>query len=326
MNPIEMNPIETNPIETNPIEMNPIEMNPIETNPIETNPIETNPIETNPIEINPMETNPIETNPVELNQSTSTRTTLMNKIIIVDEYTSTNTSIENILITTKKRTFITDLKKMETILPLSIKRNDINNISSIKVRMEENNREMDKNMPQIIKLPAQISDVPSQSGIMFSGEKKDINVSFTDGIYLSVDDINISLTVGGNLKPGWKLKIVDSRYLAEDNAYFKSVSRYNAEQSRNKILGFLEKLLLEISRNVSIILSEIREKKNVDNNICILDNLYGNISIFINNYDNMRSVYQSDGLIYSGLGNNKHRFITFRTNFIRDIILYDSNK
>ena len=140
-----------------------------------------------------------------------------------------------------------------------------------------------------------------------------------DNITLTVDDINTSLKVVGDLKTGYKLKIVNDKYLAVDDSYMSSVMRYNAGQGRNKIIGFLDNIFSEVTRNVSVILSEIRSGVNVDNNICILQGLICKIAVFLHNYETMRSVYKQDSSAYAQLGLNRDKFFMFLNTFFRDV-------
>ena len=136
---------------------------------------------------------------------------------------------------------------------------------------------------------------------------------------LSIDDINISLKVVGDLKEGYKLKIVNGKHLAVEDSRVSFITRYSAGQGRDKIIDFLENLLSELTRNVDLILSEIRNKVNVDNNICIIDGLIRNASVFMHNYERMRSVYQGDSSAYNRLGINKQKFYGFFSTFFRDV-------
>ena len=143
---------------------------------------------------------------------------------------------------------------------------------------------------------------------------------------MSLDDINTSLKVIGDLKEGSKLKIVNGRHLAEDNSYINSISRYNASQGRERIISFLENMYSEVVRNVYILLGEIRSKVNVDNNIYMLQGLIYKISVFLHNYEKMRVVYKSDSHTYSQLGLTRDKFFMFLNTFFRDVTTYSANK
>lgn len=143
-----------------------------------------------------------------------------------------------------------------------------------------------------------------------------------DAQTLTLDDINTSLKVIGDLKEGSKLKIVNGRHLAEDNSYINAVTRFKTEQNRDRIITFLENMYSEVNRNIKIILSEIRDKINVDNNIYMLQGLIYKISVFLHNYEKMRSVYKSDSHTYSQLGLTRDKYFMFLNGFFRDIMTY----
>lgn len=140
-------------------------------------------------------------------------------------------------------------------------------------------------------------------------------------IYLTLDDINTSLKVFGELKNGYKLR-VENKHLAEDNSYITSLSRYAYGHNRDQLIEYLEDLLIEIELNVEIILSEIRNKVNVEKNVCKLDNLIRNLSVFLHNYENMRDMYKGDSVAYSKFGNNKYNFDTFLHSFFKNVTTY----
>jgi hypothetical protein len=139
---------------------------------------------------------------------------------------------------------------------------------------------------------------------------------------LTLDDINTSLKVIGDLKEGNKLIIVNGRHLAEDNSYINALSRYNTSQGRKRIITFLENMYSEVIRNVYILLGEIRNKVNVDNNIYMLQGLIYKISVFLHNYEKMRVVYKSDSHTYSQLGLTRDKFFMFLNTFFRDVTTY----
>jgi hypothetical protein len=141
---------------------------------------------------------------------------------------------------------------------------------------------------------------------------------------LTLDDINTSLKVIGDLKEGHKLIIVNGRHLAEDNSYFNAINRYNTSQGRKRIITFLENMYSEVVRNVYILLGEIRSKVNVDNNIYMLQGLIYKISVFLHNYEKMRVVYKSDSHTYSQLGLTRDKFFMFLNTFFRDVTTYST--
>lgn len=141
-------------------------------------------------------------------------------------------------------------------------------------------------------------------------------------IQLCLDDINISLKVFAELKSGYKLRVEGGKHLAEDNSYMSSLSRYAYGHNRDQIIDYLENLLIDIELNVDVILSEIRSKINIEKNVCKLDNLIQNISIFLHNYENFRSLYVSDSVAFSKFGNIKYNFETFIHSFFKNITTY----
>lgn len=160
-------------------------------------------------------------------------------------------------------------------------------------------------------------------GIMSLGKQEPV---ISDAQTLSLDDINTSLKVIGDLKEGSKLKIVNGKHLAEDNGYFNLVGRYNTGQGRERIIIFLENMFSEVTRNVYILLGEIRNKVNVDNNIYMLQGLIYKISVFLHNYEKMRVVYKADSHTYSQLGLTRDKFFMFLNTFFRDVTTYSINK
>ncbi len=145
--------------------------------------------------------------------------------------------------------------------------------------------------------------------------------SINDTQTLTIDDINISLKVVGDLKTGSKLKILNGTYLAEDNGVLNGWTRYNT-QCRDNIIIFLGILFSEVTRNVYILLDEIRNKINVDNNIHILQGLVYKVSVFLHNYETMRVVYKSDSGAYSKLGIIRDKFFMFLNTLFRDLTTY----
>jgi len=136
---------------------------------------------------------------------------------------------------------------------------------------------------------------------------------------LTIDDINTSLKVIGDLNPGRKLKIVNSTHLADEISFIPSVSRYSAGQGRDRIFGYLEHMYLELVRNINLILSEIRSGVNRNQNTGILRGIICKLAVFLHKYENMRSVYHSDSSMYARLGNNRDKFHVFLDNFFFDV-------
>jgi hypothetical protein len=142
---------------------------------------------------------------------------------------------------------------------------------------------------------------------------------------LSIDDINTSLKVMGDLEKGKKLSIIDDRYVAEDSGLGMSITRYRGGQGRQRVIEFLDNMYVEVTRNSTEVLTDIRNGINIDNNLYILRGLIYNISIFLHNYDNMRHAYISDSSAYSQLSLTKDKFFMFLNTFFRDVIIPRSN-
>ena len=138
---------------------------------------------------------------------------------------------------------------------------------------------------------------------------------------LSVEEINITFKVVGDLGENCKVKVVDERYLARDDAIFTCYTRYSGGQGRDKILSFLEHLLKETIRISNNLLEVIRSKTDVDNEISSLEILISGLMIFLHKYDIMRNVYKTDTGTTARFGVMKNKFGAFRQNFFRRILL-----
>lgn len=138
---------------------------------------------------------------------------------------------------------------------------------------------------------------------------------------LTVDDINISFKVVGDLQNNTKLKIIDNKYLAADDSYLLPIVRYNSGQSRKQISSFLQHLFVQTKNNAYDVLAKIRNKTDIDININILSGLLYKLSIFLHRYENMREVYKSDTSIYAILGGIRDNFFSFLSTFYRQMIL-----
>jgi hypothetical protein len=185
-----------------------------------------------------------------------------------------------------------------------------------------NNDQKDLNQSSIYLNDSLISQPKQSSFNLISMSLQRTESSIPDAQTLSLDDINTSLKVIGDLKEGSKLKIVNGKHLAEDNSYINAVSRFKTEQNRDRIIAFLENMYSEVNRNIKILLAEIREKINVDNNIYMLQGLIYKISVFLHNYEKMRSVYKSDSHTYSQLGLTRDKYFMFLNGFFREIMTY----
>lgn len=142
---------------------------------------------------------------------------------------------------------------------------------------------------------------------------------------LSIEDINTTFKVVGDLKEGAKLKIVENRYLAEDNSYIVSVSRYFTGQCKEKIMSFLNHLFNESKRTTEKLIEDIRCGIDVDNKVSELENLLSNMVIFLHRYDVMRNVYKSDTGTHAKLGVIRNKFFTFKGTLIRKLAIQQNH-
>lgn len=138
---------------------------------------------------------------------------------------------------------------------------------------------------------------------------------------LNVEHINTTFKVIGDLKEGSKVKIVDDRYLAEDNSFVVSFSRYTTGQSREKIMSFLNHLFDETKRNTLLLLTDIRNENDIDNKVSELENVVSNMMIFLHKFDTMRHVYKTDTGTHAKLGVIRNKFFTFRQSLFRDLAI-----
>lgn len=138
---------------------------------------------------------------------------------------------------------------------------------------------------------------------------------------LNIDMISSSLKVIADLRVGYKLKIVESNRLAEDNCSMYSIFRYGEDKKRENIISFLDHLFSETERNIWNILADIRQNVNVDTNVCILQGLIYKIHIFLHRYENMRMTYKEDSDTFTRLGLIRDKFFTFLNALFRDIVV-----
>ncbi|XWV26007.1 hypothetical protein QJ857_gp1073 [Tupanvirus soda lake] len=138
---------------------------------------------------------------------------------------------------------------------------------------------------------------------------------------LTIENVNTTFKVVGDLKEGVKVKIVGDRYLAEDNSYVVSFSRSMSGQGRDKIMSFLNHLFDETKRNILMLLADIRNGNDVDNKVSELENMVGNMVIFLHKFDTMRNVYKGDTGTHAKLGVIRNKFFTFRHSLFRDLAI-----
>ena len=171
-------------------------------------------------------------------------------------------------------------------------------------------------------LTKNLIDPPSEPVVEEVVDKKSIEkaiVEKDEWPALTIDMVGISLKVVADLPTSAKLKIVDKHYLAEDNSYIGSLSRYSSGQSRDKVISFLDHLFSETERNIWFILKSIREEANVDTNVSLLQGTVYKLHIFLHRYENMRNVYKTDSSAHARLGIIRDKFGTFLNTLFRDM-------
>jgi len=147
-------------------------------------------------------------------------------------------------------------------------------------------------------------------------------IAFPD---LGIDDINTSFKVVGELVVGTKLRIINNRYLAADDSSFSSFGRYYSGQGRESVIRFLDHLFNETVKHMNRLLDDVRDNKDVDNNINALTGMIYKLGIFLHHFENIRNVYRSDSNVYARLGNIRDNFFNFRITFFRRLILGNKN-
>ena len=184
--------------------------------------------------------------------------------------------------------------------------------------------------PSIISMPVE----PKVSEPKVSEPKSTSNDGF-EWPDLTIKNINTTFKVIGDLNEGCKVKVVDDKCLAVDNAYIPSLIRYNSGQSREKTMSFLDHLLEESKRIAYALLSDIRisyVNNSGNNNIEINDKLselrdmYSNFCIFLHKFDIMKNVYKADSKAYAAFGAIRNNFFTFRDSFFRELVLASITK
>lgn len=148
---------------------------------------------------------------------------------------------------------------------------------------------------------------------------------------LTIKNINTTFKVIGDLTAGSKVKVVDDRCLAVDDAYLPSISRIGLN-NRKRTMSYLEHLLLESKRIAYEMLTEIRHSyvlggvnnNTVNNKISELRNFHRNLNIFLHKFDTIKFVYKSDSEVYSALSDTYNNFCTFEDSFYRQLVLGNS--
>lgn len=134
---------------------------------------------------------------------------------------------------------------------------------------------------------------------------------------LEVDDLIISFKVVSKLPPSTKLKIVNNTHFAIEDRYFVGLARRG--DSRKKNVSFMKHLFAETEKNAYSVLEKIRRGVDVDDNVGILFNMMYNLSIFLHNFETMRSVYADDSSTHAELGNVRDKFFRFGSTFFREM-------
>ena len=152
-----------------------------------------------------------------------------------------------------------------------------------------------------------------------SQPKESIEADSTAWPSLSIENINTTFKVVGDIKEGAKMRIVDDRYMTEDSSYFPSLTRDSSYRTR--IISFLRHLFEETESHTQVLLDDIRKGIDVDNKTSELEGMISNMMVFLHRYDTMRNVYKSDPGTYATLGVIRNRFFTFRTSLFRKMAL-----
>ena len=146
---------------------------------------------------------------------------------------------------------------------------------------------------------------------------------------LTIKNVNTTFKVIGDLKDGAKVKIVDDKCLAVDDAYITSLTRYTSGQSREKTMSFLDHLLEESKRISYNLLKDIRisyansngNNNEVNNKLSELRNMHRNLNTFLHKFDTMKNVYKNDSKAYAALSDIRNNFYTFEDSFYRELVL-----
>lgn len=174
------------------------------------------------------------------------------------------------------------------------------------------------NMNEVTPEPSLLKSSSSVLNQSFAGP---ILVETQLPIELSIDDINTSFKVVGELSVGTKLRVVGNRCLAAECSSFSSLGRYYACQGREQVIKFLDHLFNETVRNMNKLLDDIRNHINTDDNINALTGMIYKLGIFLHHFENVRNVYKADSNVYARLDNIRDNFFNFRTTFFRKLIL-----
>src|ERR1700733_123764 len=203
----------------------------------------------------------------------------------------------------------------------------ISNTESDKINMKEkflNVQKIDnKNSNNIRKMNDQV-DIKMNS-IMYDSSSNLIS-TIKNGIKekwpsLSLDNLNTSFKVIGELRSGSKLKVSKKSFFIVDDSYSRIFASANPDANREIIINFLEHMLEETRRNVDDLLKKISDKISVNDNLMNLYNFIYNMIIFIHNFDTMKDVYITDSGVYARLEIIRNNYRTFLENFYKRIIV-----
>jgi hypothetical protein len=204
-----------------------------------------------------------------------------------------------------------------------VKKIDIKN-DNINIVNMSNIQEMNTSVPDntVVSITEKTVPVSSSNNSLATAEQNiptnKLSGSKHDWPELSLDNVNTTFKVIGDLNNGSKLKIIDKKYMAEEDAYVPSFRRTT---TRTDILSFLEHLYHETIRNTDMLLFDIRSGINVDNKVPELENMISNMIIFLHKFDTMRNVYIKDTSAYAQFDNIKAHFIKFRQSLFRDLAI-----
>jgi len=216
------------------------------------------------------------------------------------------------------------MTEQESVKKIDIKNRDINieNMETSKKAMNTEDNAKDSivvTQPNEINEPTNITKAvePVQNEI----KTTDANINKYVWPELTIDEINTSFKVVGDLSDGAKVKIINNTYLTKDDSYVPSIMRYYNEQGREKLISFLNHLFCETERNIWAVLKEIRNDCDVDTNVSVLQGIVGKLYVFLHRYENMRNVYKTDTGAFAQLGIIRDKFFTFLFTLFRDMAI-----
>ncbi len=140
---------------------------------------------------------------------------------------------------------------------------------------------------------------------------------------LSIEDVNATFKIVGDMKGKEKFIIEYKRYMAIDKSWAPSLTR--TSEYRKIILSYLEHLFNETKRLINVLLTDIDNGVDVDIKVSELENMISNMMIFLHKFDTMRNVYIDDTGIHARLGVIRNKFFTFRHSLFRKLAIPKQN-